>query len=66
MLDNPLFLPTVLACFSVLIIMVVGMASFGKGGEFARKHSNKIMQLRIAAQLVAVLFIVAFVIVGRQ
>ncbi|MGV6840744.1 MAG: twin transmembrane helix small protein [Planktomarina sp.] len=66
MLDNPLFIPTALACASVLIIMVIGIAGFGQGGDFARKHSNKIMRMRIAAQFVAVIMIVAFVYVGRQ
>ena len=34
---------------------------FGRGGEFNRKYANKLMQLRIAAQFVAVLIILAFV-----
>ena len=33
---------------------------FAKGGEFNRRHANRLMRYRIAAQAVAVLLIVAF------
>jgi hypothetical protein len=41
--------------------MMFGIGSFGKGGEFAHKYSNKMMRWRIIAQFIAVVFIVLFV-----
>lgn len=61
MANDPLFWLMVLAVATVLIILVLGIGSFGKGGEFNRKHANRLMRWRIGAQLVAVILIVLFV-----
>ncbi len=60
MLNDPLFILASLSALVVLAILMVGIGSFGKGGEFNRKNANKIMRWRIAAQAVAVVLIVAF------
>ena len=65
MAENPLFIPVMIACLVVLGILGLGIMSFAKGGEFSRKHSNKLMRYRLAAQFVAVLLILAFVTIGR-
>jgi hypothetical protein len=39
---------------------MVGIGGFAKGGDFNRKHANRIMRYRIIAQAVAVALIVAF------
>lgn len=62
MLQDPLFIVAAIASVVVLIILMVGIGGFAKGGEFNRKYANKIMRLRIAAQFVAVLLILAFVL----
>ncbi|MFA8442228.1 twin transmembrane helix small protein [Yoonia sp.] len=61
MTDDPLFWVMSLSVLIVLGILVWGMGSFGKGGDYNRKHANKIMRWRIGAQLVAVILIVLFV-----
>ncbi|CUH50956.1 twin transmembrane helix small protein [Shimia sp. R11_0] len=61
MANDPLFWVAAAACVGVLIILMIGVGGFAKGGEFNRKHANKIMRLRIGAQFVAVLLILAFV-----
>lgn len=60
MLDDPLFIFAAIACFVVLAILAIGIGGFAKGGEFNRKHANRIMRYRIAAQAVAVVLIVGF------
>ena len=60
MLNDPLFLVGALAALAVLAILMVGIGGFAKGGDFNRKHANRIMRYRIAAQAVAVLLLVAF------
>ncbi|MGA1760280.1 MAG: twin transmembrane helix small protein [Paracoccaceae bacterium] len=61
MFNDPLFVVVVLAIATVAIIMLIGIGGFGRGGDFNRKHANKIMRMRIVAQFVAVLLILAFV-----
>lgn len=40
-------------------VLLVGLYSLYRGGDFARSYSNKIMRLRIVAQLVAIVLIMA-------
>jgi len=61
MASDPLFILVVLSMAAVAVILIIGIGGFGRGGEFNRKYANKLMQLRIAAQFVAVLIILAFV-----
>lgn len=60
MLSDPLFLVAALACLGVLIILAIGIGGFAKGGEFNRKHSNRLMRYRIGAQALAVVLIAIF------
>jgi uncharacterized membrane protein affecting hemolysin expression len=61
MTSSPLFFLAALACLATLGVLLVGIFSFSKGGEFNRRNANKIMRLRLLAQFVAVLLILAFV-----
>jgi hypothetical protein len=61
MANDPLFILVALACLIVLGILVLGVGTFGKGGDFNRKHANRIMRYRIGAQAVAVALILLYV-----
>lgn len=63
--NDPLFIIATLACVVVLAILALGIGSFAKGGEFARKYSNRLMRYRIAAQFVAVVLILLAVFFGK-
>ena len=65
MTRDPLFLIAAIACFAVLIILMIGIGGFAKGGDFNRKHANRIMRYRIYAQAVAIALILAFVLIRR-
>jgi hypothetical protein len=58
MFQDPIILIATIGCFIVLAILMVGLGSFAKGGEFNRKYSNKLMRMRIIAQALAVILIV--------
>jgi uncharacterized membrane protein affecting hemolysin expression len=60
MLSDPLFIFAVIACLVVLGILLFGIGSFAKGGEFNKRNANKIMRWRLGVQFVAVVLIVAF------
>lgn len=66
MTSTPFFFLAAIACLAVLGILLFGIGSFAKGGEFNRKNANKIMQARIIAQAVAVALILLFVAFGRN
>ncbi len=66
MINDPLFILAILACFAVLIILMLGIGGFAKGGEFNRKHSNRLMRYRIIAQAGAVILIVLFAFIRSQ
>ncbi|MDH5797298.1 MAG: twin transmembrane helix small protein [Paracoccaceae bacterium] len=57
MFQDPLFYIIAIPALVVLGILMVGVGGFAKGGEFNRKHANRIMRYRIAAQAVAVVII---------
>lgn len=58
MANDPFFYVIIIACLAVAAILIWGVTLFGSGGD--GKKSNKVMQLRIAAQFVAVVLIVGF------
>lgn len=60
MTNDPLFIIAAIASLGVLVILMIGIGGFAKGGDFNRKHANRIMRYRIIAQAVAVALIVAF------
>jgi len=66
MASDPLFWLVAVAVLIVLGILLVGIGGFGKGGEFNRKHANRIMRYRIGAQFVAVLLILLYVYLRRE
>ncbi|WP_099826147.1 twin transmembrane helix small protein [Oceaniglobus indicus] len=61
MFNDPLFVVAAVSALLVLVILAVGIAGFGKGGEFNRKHSNRMMRWRIYAQAAAIVLILVFV-----
>ena len=63
MAKDPLFLVVMAAVLAVAVILLIGIAGFARGVD--GKKSNKIMQLRIAAQFIAVLGILLFVWIRR-
>lgn len=51
----------ILAAFAVLGVLAVGLFSMIKGGDFNKKNGNKLMQLRVTLQGVALaLFALAY------
>lgn len=61
MSNDPLFYVVVASVLAVAGILLVGIGGFGRGGEFNKKHGNRMMRWRIAAQFFAVLMILGYV-----
>lgn len=54
MQDKPLLILLAVACLAVVVILATGIGGFARGGEFNRRHGNRLMRWRIIAQAVAV------------
>jgi hypothetical protein len=54
MQDKPLLILLAIACLAVVVILATGIGGFARGGEFNRKHGNRMMRWRIIAQAVAI------------
>ena len=63
MLNDPLFIVVAIAVLIVLAILLTGIGGFAKGGDFNRKHANRIMRYLIYAQAVAIVLILLFVLI---
>ena len=46
---------------AVLVVLAMGTVSMVRGGDFNRRHGNKLMRLRVGLQALAVLLILIFV-----
>jgi heme/copper-type cytochrome/quinol oxidase subunit 2 len=43
---------------SVAIVLILGLYTLFKGGETSKKYSNKLMQLRVLLQFIAIIVLV--------
>ncbi len=54
-----------LALFMTLAVLFAGLIAMARGGEFNKRHGNKLMRYRVIAQAVAlVIFAVAMLMRG--
>lgn len=65
-METLLFILAATATASVAIILLFGIGTYRRGGDFNKRNANKIMRWRIAAQFVAVMLIAAFVYVRNS
>ena len=42
------------------IVLILGIGTLFKGGETSKKYSNKLMQLRVILQFIAIIALVGF------
>lgn len=50
----------------VLAVLITGVVAMARGGEFNQKYGNRLMQLRVATQFIAVILIALFFYVTRN
>ena len=66
MLEDPLFIVVAIAVLIVVGVLLTGIGGFAKGGDFNRKHANRIMRYRIYAQAVSIALILLYVYLRRS
>lgn len=45
----------------VALVLLTGLVAFAKGGPWYQRHANRLMNLRVAAQFLAVLLLAVLV-----
>lgn len=61
MFSDPVFVIALIGCLAVAVILLFGIGSFARGGEFNRRNANRFMRWRLYAQFIVVILIVGFV-----
>ena len=51
---------SIILLLAVAIILILGIATLFKGGETSKKYSNKLMQMRVILQFIAIIALVGF------
>ena len=44
----------------VAVVLILGIGTLFKGGETSKKYSNKLMQMRVLLQFIAIIVLVSF------
>ena len=51
---------SIVLLIAVAIVLLLGIGTLFKGGETSKKYSNKLMQLRVLIQFIAIIALVSF------
>ena len=51
---------SIILLIAVGIVLVLGIGTLFKGGDTSKKYSNKLMQLRVLLQFIAIILLVIF------
>ena len=51
---------SIVLLISVAVVLILGIGTLFKGGETSKKYSNKLMQMRVLLQFVAIIALVGF------
>ena len=62
MASDPFFYVVLASMLVVFGILVFGIGTFGRGGEFNRRNANKIMRWRVGSQAVAIVLIMLYIL----
>jgi hypothetical protein len=60
MFSDPVFVIALIGCLAVAVVLLLGIGSFARGGDFNRRNANRFMRWRLYAQFAAVILIVGF------
>ena len=51
---------SIVLLITVAVVLILGIGTLFKGGETSKKYSNKLMQMRVLLQFVAIIVLVCF------
>ena len=50
----------IMLLMAVAVVLILGIGTLFKGGDTSKKYSNKLMQLRVLIQCIAIVVLVSF------
>ncbi|WP_158964828.1 twin transmembrane helix small protein [Chachezhania sediminis] len=62
-MEHALYIAILVAMGATVLVLMIGIGGYAKGGKFNKNYGNKMMRLRILCQFIAVVLIVLFVTV---
>ncbi len=65
-MSTAFFILMSIAMAAVLVVLILGIVSMAKGGEFNRKYGNKLMQARVMCQGLAIAFFLLAILAGKS
>jgi hypothetical protein len=65
-MDGFVFTLLIAAMAITLLVLLMGVFSMARGGEFAKRNSNRLMRWRVIMQGVAILLFVIFMMVWHR
>jgi len=65
MFSDPLFLLVIAAAFSTFAVLVLGLLSFAKSGDWHKRNANKIMRWRVGLQFLTVVLFMTWIYFTR-
>ncbi len=65
-MSNLLYILGILGIGATVVALLIGIGSFGVGGDFHKKNANKLMRLRLVCQFVAIVALLGFMYLRRQ
>lgn len=66
MFQNPYFVAMLGACAAVIVVLLIGVLVFGRGGPNAERNAQRMMRLRIVAQAFAIGLILLFILMRHK
>ena len=51
---------SIILLLGVAVVLILGIGTLFKGGETSKKYSNKLMQMRVILQFIAIIALVCF------
>ena len=51
---------SIVILMAVGVVLILGIGTLFKGGDVSKKYSNKLMQLRVLLQFIAIILLVIF------
>ena len=51
---------SIVLLLAVGIVLILGIGTLSKGGNTSKKYSNKLMQLRVLLQFIAIILLIVF------
>ena len=51
---------SIILLLGVAVVLILGIGTLFKGGETSKQYSNKLMQLRVLLQFIAIIALVCF------